>query len=919
MTDTFVNQCRSDHQAISVFRDDVLAYPAQENIYAASGCYLGTTSSGHAVIANSNTGFSQGGFQYRVFDKDGTPLSTPLEIQGTNNNYKTIVRSELNPQNGLTVAGTITLPADSLTISNVNTLQTELTTIKEDVILLQTNKANDIDVVHLTNNEAISGDKTFGDDVIVMGDLKFQNSSLQTVNVETEFGLKANDTDVVHLTGDETIAGVKTFNNDVSVIGDLSFQNSSLELVNVETELGLKANDTDVVHLTGNETIAGIKTFSGDVMFNVNATIGDNSGYSLTVNSSTQLKNNVVIGDSKTLDTLTVNSKSIFQGMPIFRDAFQENNLFTDKTIAQGLYLGTTSSGHGLLAVPNTGAANGFLFRNIDKDGITINTPLNINQNGTCSFSGNVNITGTLNQTGDTIFGTTESNQISVNSFTWLKNDVRFGNDELTDTFVNQCRSDFQARTVFRDALNAYANQEDIYATQGLYLGALSNGRAILGSPNNGTENGFQFSNFSKDGLILNTPFYITQQGVCVTNGKLQVSADEFKVVDGVSVSIPANSLSISNVNTLQTELDAKAVDIEVVHLSGDETIAGVKTFNNDVTIIGDLSFQNSSLQTVNVETEFGLKANDTDVVHLTGDETIAGIKTYSGKAIFNGDVDIGDTGLEVLTIKANSSNLGLTLMSNEVDTITGAGSFASSGIYLGRQAGNIGTFVSGSAGGTGGFQFQNKNSDGTTLNNALTISRNGNITASGDLYTQSKLISNLIENVGTNNLVIKNNGGVVKFTNAADASNIEISANGTTTFLKRLYAKDVGSMQEKMTAANIDANEIIVDYAATSVIIIPSPSSGTGVFTTNIINMNSGAAINTSCIITLLINTATNKKYCNAITVGGTSISLLFSGGGAAIDISTSTFVQQSIAIIYTSDGDTPSYAISSVNPYLA
>ena len=502
LSDTLLNQCRSVHQAISLFRDDVLAYPQQTDIYATPGCYLGTTTSGHAVLANSTTGASQGGFQYRVFDKDGTPLSTPLEISGTNNNYKTVVRGELNPQNGLTVAGTITLPANSLTISNVDTLETELTTIKSDITTLQTVKADDIDVVHLTGIEAIAGDKTFGDDVIVNG--------------------------------------------------DIIFQNSSLELVNVETELGLKANDADIVHNTGNETISGVKTFTDGIIFNGNATIGDASTDALIVNSSTQLNNNVVIGDSKITDLLTVGAKSLFQGMTIFRDAFQENNVYTDKTATAGLYLGTTSSGHGLLAVPNTGAANGFLFRNIDKDGITLNTPLNINQNGSCSFSGNVSITGTLNQTGDTVFGTTESNQVTVNSFTWLKNDVRFGNDELTDTFVNQCRSDFQARTVFRDALNAYQNQIDIYATQGLYLGALSNGRAIFGSPNNGTENGFQFSNFSKDGLILNTPFYITQDGVCVTNGKLQVSADEFKVVDGAAVTLPANSLSISNVNTLK-------------------------------------------------------------------------------------------------------------------------------------------------------------------------------------------------------------------------------------------------------------------------------------------------------------------------------------------------------------------------------
>ena len=156
LTDTLTNQCRSVHQAKSLFRDDVLAYPGQTDIYKASGCYLGTTTSGHCVVANSNTGASKGGFQYRVLDKDGNPLFTPLEIFGTDNNYKTLVKGELNPQNGLTVLGTVTLPTDSVAQSAINGLTNDLSL-----------KANEDAVVHLAGDETITGYKKIEKGVVI--------------------------------------------------------------------------------------------------------------------------------------------------------------------------------------------------------------------------------------------------------------------------------------------------------------------------------------------------------------------------------------------------------------------------------------------------------------------------------------------------------------------------------------------------------------------------------------------------------------------------------------------------------------------------------------------------------------------------------------------------------------------------------
>ena len=300
------------------------------------------------------------------------------------------------------------------------------------------------------------------------------------------------------------------------------------------------------VKLTGNQTIAGNKTFSNNVTINGtltnsgNTTFGDAVSDNLVVNSSVKFYNDIQFGvNGGNDDKITLWGQSQFQNKSCFRDGML--NKGADFYSEGGLYLGKySSSGTGCLAVPDdVGAVGGFRFLNISNaTGNISNEPLQIFKEGNTKFNYDMKLLG---------------------------------------------RGEFQGGAVFTDAINSYAGQTDIYATQGLYLGAFSNGRAVLGCPNNGTANGFQFSNLDKDGNILNSPFYITQEGVCVTNGKLQVSADEFKVVDGALVTLPVDSVSQSAVNGLTTELDNKANDAEVVHLSNDEIISGEKTFNNAI------------------------------------------------------------------------------------------------------------------------------------------------------------------------------------------------------------------------------------------------------------------------------------------------------------------------------------------------
>ncbi|HEY9415053.1 MAG TPA: hypothetical protein VIQ30_09870, partial [Pseudonocardia sp.] len=86
-----------------------------------------------------------------------------------------------------------------------------------------------------------------------------------------------------------------------------------------------------------------------------------------------------------------------------------------------------------------------------------------------------------------------------------------------------------------------------------------------------------------------------------------------------------------SDVTNLVTDLAAKAVDTAVVHKTGAETIAGIKTFSS-APVVPSSSFPESAV--TNLTTDLAAKATDTAVVHLTGAETVAGVKTFSSAPV---------------------------------------------------------------------------------------------------------------------------------------------------------------------------------------------------------------------------------------------------------------------------------------------
>lgn len=96
--------------------------------------------------------------------------------------------------------------------------------------------------------------------------------------------------------------------------------------------------------------------------------------------------------------------------------------------------------------------------------------------------------------------------------------------------------------------------------------------------------------------------------------------------------------------NDLETRINTKANDNAVVHISGNESLVGTKTFVVSPQVPDNTSGDSSSnaantkfVTTADnaLQTQINAKADDNAVVHLTGGETVTGEKTFNSNLIY--------------------------------------------------------------------------------------------------------------------------------------------------------------------------------------------------------------------------------------------------------------------------------------------
>jgi uncharacterized protein YuzE len=170
----------------------------------------------------------------------------------------------------------------------------------------------------------------------------------------------------------------------------------------------------------------------------------------------------------------------------------------------------------------------------------------------------------------------------------------------------------------------------------------------------------------------------------------------------------------------VQTALDLKSADSTVVHNSGNEIVAGIKTFSSAPVLpnnsISNAMINNSCINsgfcdgTSSIQTQLNARALDSAVVHNSSNESISGQKTFSTGITLNGtDLNTRITSIESTNTSQSSSITGLQQKTSSLnyDAGTDTLSIASkvniskdvsdiASIYLGDSSGNDIIYIKG-------------------------------------------------------------------------------------------------------------------------------------------------------------------------------------------------------------------------------
>ena len=166
---------------------------------------------------------------------------------------------------------------------------------------------------------------------------------------------------------------------------------------------------------------------------------------------------------------------------------------------------------------------------------------------------------------------------------------------------------------------------------------------------------------------LINTKFSELTSRVDSVNNELGNRINEVNSNLENSINAKANQTTTYNKTEVNNLLNAKANSNAVVALSGNQTIAGVKTFSSVPISATNPTANNQVANKAYVDTVANAKANANATVNLTGNQTIAGTKTFSSPVVVpNATANNHAVNLAQLNTKANQAT---TYNKNEVDT----------------------------------------------------------------------------------------------------------------------------------------------------------------------------------------------------------------------------------------------------------
>ena len=222
--------------------------------------------------------------------------------------------------------------------------------------------------------------------------------------------------------------------------------------------------------------------------------------------------------------------------------------------------------------------------------------------------------------------GTKASTTYVDNSITNLQSNlITELNTKATSSDITNALTSYATQTYVETAITNNAPNLTNYALKSYVDTAVSNVSVDLTGYARTT-----YVNSYVSGLASQT--YVTNAVANVKNDILGGAGPAYDTLAELNSLIQAGDSTVST--ALTTQINAKANDNSVVHLTGTETIGGIKTFSNNVTVPSINNISSTTLgyldATSSIQTQINAKANDNAVVHLTGTETIGGIKTFS-------------------------------------------------------------------------------------------------------------------------------------------------------------------------------------------------------------------------------------------------------------------------------------------------
>ena len=511
----------------------------------------------------------------------------------------------------------------------------------------------------------------------------------ETVDL-SPYALKA---EYVSLAGVQTITGAKTFTSQVTIPATPVADTDAASKGYVDSEIAdavapLAVDDT-VVHNTGAETIAGAKTFSSKAVFSLGATVPATP----TENTDAASKKYVddAIGEIETTlsdDFVNVAEAQTITGAKTFTaqvtipetptaDASAASKKYVDGAVApkaeddEVVHLAEAETITGVktfsakqvfsagATVPETPTADSDAASKKYVDGAVAPKA---EDDEVVHLTGNETIAGVKTFTSNVTIPATPTANTDAASKKYVDDSVapKAENDEvvhLTGAESVDGVKTFAAKAVF------------------------SAGATVPETP---TADADAASKKYVDGAV--DPLAVDEEVVHLTGNETIAGVKTFTS----NVTIPATPTANTDAASKKYVDDSvapKAEDDEVVHLTGAETVGGVKTFTDGavfsaaVTIPVTPTANTDAASKKYVDDAVDPLAVDTTVVHLAGEETVTGAKTFSAKAAFTAGATVPATP----TADTDAASKGY--VDTEVEAAETAASTADTNILTGVTA----------------------------------------------------------------------------------------------------------------------------------------------------------------------------------------------------------------------------------------